>query len=208
MKWHRLDRHQSKNILQRIATVADPHLFSEMSSEAQFGPLSFYEEYMIYRITNYATLPSFSLDFLSDGESFFLLDGSPSPITIVNARGSLHLNENNVMDYADFYLSNIRGDEGDIYIIRDTENLPFIDSLEFDQQADLKKKHVEPEVLYDDAKDHYVILTNLFYGGTLLNAGIIVKHTGEIEIEPRDMIMSGAQNKIIKNDMGGEAQQI
>ena len=190
MNWNRLDRHQSADILTHIAAAADPSLFAGNSSEASFKPLSFYQDFMVYRITNFATLPSFSLDFLSDGETFLLLDGSPSPINVVNTKGSLYLTDSNVIDYADFYLANIRGDDGDIYMIRDTEDLPFIDSLSLDQQIDLKQKHNDPEVVMTQNTDEFIILCDLFYGGTLIKAGIIVTSDGELEIKPRNMLMS------------------
>jgi hypothetical protein len=194
MNWNRLDRHQSKEILEHIANVADPHLFSTVSSEASFRPLSFYQDYMVYRITNFATLPSFSLDFLSDGESYHILDGSKTPLNLVNAKGSLYLTESNVIEYADFYLSNIHGDDGDVYLIRDLENLPFLDSLDIDQQFSLKKKHKDPEVMIDGDTGHFIILADLFYGGTLLNAAVLVSKSGEIDIQPRDMIMSATSS--------------
>jgi len=197
MDWHRLDRHQSKDILGHIAQAADPSLFSGNSSEASFRPLPFYENYMVYRITNFATIPAFSLDFLSDGESFHMLDGSITPINIVNALGSLYLTESNVIDYVDFYLGNIRSDDGDIYMIRDIDNLPFIDSLSPDQQIDLKQRHVQAEVMLDKDNDQFIVAADLFYGGTLLKAGVIVERDGTLEIQPYNMIMSA------RNSFGG-----
>ncbi len=194
MDWNRLDRHQSADILSHVAQAADPSLFSGNSSEASFRPLSFYQDFMVYRITNYATLPSFSLDFLSNGESFHLLDGSPTPINLVNTVGGLYLTETNVVDYVDFYLENIRGDDGDIYMIRDVENLPFIDSLSLDQQIDMKEKHAEPKVMIDKETKNFVVLADLFYGGTLLRAAIIVDPKGELEIQPHTMLMSASSS--------------
>ena len=192
MDWNRLDRQQSAEILDHIAMASDPNLFSKSSSEASFKPLPFYQDYMLYRITNYATLPCFSLDFLSDGESYHLLDGSPSPINIVNMKGALYLTESNVLDYADFYLSNIRGDDGDIYLIRDLDNLPFLDSLGNDQKMELHSRHAMPEAGKDTDTGNLMVIADLFYGGTLLKAGIIVDNSGNIEIKPHDMIMSAS----------------
>lgn len=194
MDWNRLDKQQSMAVLQQITTAADPALFSVNSSEASYKPLPFYQDYMIYRIINYATLPSFSLDFLSDGESFHLLDGSSTPIETVNAKGSLYLSEANVVDYVEFYLSHMSGDDGDIYMIRNIEDLPFIDSLGIDQQMELKTKHVPAEIAIDEETGDFIVLSDLFYSGTLLKAGIIVKASGEIDIQPRDMIMTAKQH--------------
>lgn len=169
--------------------ASDPSLFSESSSEASFKPLPFYQDYMLYRMTNYATLPAFSLVFLSDGESFFLLDGSPAPINMVNKKGVLSLSEVNIVDYIDFYLSNIRGEDGDIYLIKDLDALPFIDSLERDQRAELEHRHIEPQVTKDPETGRFIVLCDLFYTGTLLKSAVIVDLEGNIEIHPREMIM-------------------
>lgn len=190
MDWNRLDKAQSSQILQHISVAADPGMFSPNSSEASFKPLSFYQDYMLYRVTNYASLPSFSLDFLSDGESFHLLDGSPSPINLVNAKGTLYLSESNVIDYVEFYLLNIQGEDGDIYLIREVENLPFLDSLRLDQQIELKSKHVIPSVAINEDTGDFIVLCDLFYDGTLVQAGVSVTQGGQIDIQPRDMIMA------------------
>jgi len=194
MDWKRLDHNQTGAVLEQIASVSDSGLFSKEHSEASFKPLNFYQEFMIYRIVNYATLPSFSMEFLSNGESFHLLDGSPHPINIANRIGGLYLTESNVIDYADFYLANIRADDGDIYMIRDVDNLAFIDSLSPDQQASLKEKHIQPSVMIDKDSSNFIILADLFYCGTLLNSAIIVTQSGELEFKPRAMIMSASQS--------------
>lgn len=190
MDWNILDKQQSAQIMDHIAMASDPGLFSEQTSEASFMPLPFYQDYMLYRITNYTTLPSFSLEFLSDGESFHLLDGSPASINLVNSKGTLHLSESNVINYTEFYLTHIRGEDGDIYMIRNINDLPFIDSLETDQKMDLETKHTQPEVKKDTDSGNFIVLADLFYGGTLIKSGIIVDNFGKIEIQPRDMIMS------------------
>jgi len=205
MDWHKLDKTQSADILNHIATVSDPHLFSAQSSEASVQSLPFYNEYMVYRVTNYATLPSFSLDFLSNGEAFYLLDGSPAPINMVNRAGSLYLTTANVIDYVDFYLANIRGEDGDVYLIRDIETMPFLDSLSLDQQIDLKQKHSAPQATATGGES-FTITGNLFYGGTLLNACIIVQNDGMMDIQPQAMMTQAPAPSSSKiNFQGGQS---
>jgi hypothetical protein len=190
MNWQKIDKQQSHDILNHIATVSDPHLFSPRSSETSYMTLPFYKDYFVYRVTNYATLPSFSLDFLSNGESYHLLDGSPAPINHVNKSGALHLSGTNVIAYADFCLGNIRGEDGDIYMIRDIETLPFIDSLGTDQQLDLKRKHETPSAKWSADDNGYELTADLFYGGTLIKSSIVIEVNGLLQIHPREMIMS------------------
>ena len=192
MHWNTLNKNELETILGHITQAADPSLFSLTCSEASYRPLSFYQDYMVYRVVNYATLPSFSLDFLSNGETFHLLDGTAIPIDIVNKVGGLYLTQTNVIDYVDFYMANIRGEDGDVYFIKDIDSLPFIDSLSMDQQLDLKKRHSEPVVHKTD--DGFIIDANIFYGGTLLSAHISVDKTGAIELRPGKMMMSATSS--------------
>lgn len=190
MDWNRLDRQQSLAILEQITSAADPDLFSRHASEASFKPLSFYQDYMVYRITNYATMPSFSLDFLSDGESFHLLDGTAKAFEIVNAKGSLYLSENNVVDYVEFYLSNINTDDGDVFLIRDFDRMPLWETMDMHIQEDFKRKHEEPKVVLDEEKGNFIAVADLYFDGTLLKSAIIVENNGQIDIQPREMIMT------------------
>jgi hypothetical protein len=87
-------------------------------------------------------------------------------------------------------MGNISGEDGDIYLIRDVENLPFIDSLTLDQQMDLKNKHHDPSIALNEDTGHFIVLCDLFYNGTLVEAAVSVSQTGEIDIQPREMLMS------------------
>ena len=194
MDWTRLDKQDTSFVLEHIAHVSDPHLFSGGSSEVRYKTLSFYKDYMVYRITNYATLPSFSMDFLSNGESFHLLDGSNTPFQTVNQVGGLALHDGNVVDYVDFYLSNLTGEDGDIFLIRDPNALPFLDSLSLDQQIELKDRHQAPAVAMDENSGHFIVLADLFYDGTLLQAALDVSPQGAVDIHPREMIMNSTSH--------------
>ncbi len=189
MDWQRLDRTKTAEIIARVATARDAGLFSLPTSEAACQPLPFYRGLLLYRLTNYATLPSFSLDFLGDGISFYPLDGSSDTILQANARGALALNEQNVIDYVDFFLKNVATEDGDIYLIRNTEDLPFLDSLSIDQQLHLKRRHNAIDLAYDPENDAYMVQADLYYAGTLLKSLITVHADGRIEFSGQSMLM-------------------
>lgn len=189
MDWQKLDRAKTTEILDRISQSPDGKLFSITTSEAVAKPLPFYNGFMRIRLTNYATLPSFSLDFLSDGSSFYLLDGSPDPIEKVNQRGALTLNRENVARYIGFFFKYVATEDGDAYLIRDPDKLPFLDSLSLDQQLHLRRRHTPPEIEFDRASDCYVVQADLYYAGTLLKGTITVDSEGHIDVLPQAMLM-------------------
>ncbi|MBU6235178.1 MAG: hypothetical protein KGQ41_04985, partial [Alphaproteobacteria bacterium] len=103
MNWQKLERNETAKIIQRVSSTPDGALFSKATSEASVAVLPFYRGFNLVRLTNFATLPSFTLEFLSDGQSFYLLDGSADPLNKVSNRGALVLNDQNVTEYVDFF---------------------------------------------------------------------------------------------------------
>ncbi|MCB1539027.1 MAG: hypothetical protein H6865_07575 [Rhodospirillales bacterium] len=189
MNWQKLDRTETAKIIQRVGQTPDGALFSSTTSEATVAELPFYRGIMLLRLTNYATLPSFSLDFLSDGTSFYLLDGSPGPIQKVAARGALNLTERNVADYVDFFFRHVTTEEGDIYLIRDPDTLPFLDSLSLDQQIQIKRRHSEVTSAYNRDDDTFSVQADLYFAGTLLKATLTVQADGGIEVSNHAMLL-------------------
>ena len=98
MQWYEIDKDKTAEMIEKVKAPDMPSLFGASSSEARCAKLPFYTNFLLYRLTNYATLPAFSMDFLSDGEQFLYLDGTSSPIYKVNALGDLILNENTRID--------------------------------------------------------------------------------------------------------------
>lgn len=190
MNWQKLERSETAKIIQRVSSTPDGSLFSNATSEASAAVLPFYRGFNLVRLTNFATLPSFTLEFLSDGQSFYLLDGSADPLAKVCERGALILNDQNVADYVDFFFKNVTTEEGDIYLIRDPENLPFLDSLSLDQQIQIRKHYFEPSVAYDRDEDVFLVQGVMYFAGVLLRATLTVQPDGQIEISNHAMLMA------------------
>lgn len=196
MNWQKLDRTETAKIIQRVSNTQDGVLFSVGTSEATAAPLPFYQGFMMVRLTNYATLPSFTLDFLSDGSTFYLLDGSPDPLQKIAARGALHLNERNIVEYVDFFFRHVTTEEGDIYLIRNPDEMPFMDSLSLDQQIQIRRAHSDIGVAYNRSDDSFMIQADLYFAGVLLKATLTVQADGQIEVTNHAMLMaeSGGTN--------------
>lgn len=190
MNWQKLDRSETAKIIQRVSETPDGTLFSITTSEATAAQLPFYRGFMLVRLTNYATLPSFTLDFLSDGTTFYLLDGSPDPLQKVAARGGLVLTQQNVAAYVDFFFKHVTTEEGDIYLIRDPDDMPFMDSLSLDQQMQIKRHHTDIAVAYNRDDDTFSVTADMYFAGVLLKATLTVQPDGHIEVSNHAMLMA------------------
>ncbi len=192
MHWQRLDRDTSTRIITSVASEAEAGLFSAATSEVTRAPLKFYAGYQLYKITNYASLPSFTFQYLSDGTFFHYLDGTEDPIYAVNAKGALLLDERTALDYARFFLEHVSGDDGEErLLITDPHDMPLLESLGPDAFDTLTRDHKPPHIDYDGGLDAYVIDADLYTDGQVVRAHIDVKTNGRVSISHEKMTMMG-----------------
>lgn len=190
MQWHILERSDSHAIITKIIDGDDSGLFTPATSEVKCLDIPFYSEFKLYRITNYASMPSFSFDYLGNEEIFHRLDGTPDPIYAVNISDTVQLNAQNVLLYLDFFLTNVQAEDGDIYLVTNTQKLPFFNTMPADQQDMLETKIINPEISYEFNLHAFVINATLYFAGVMMNAVIQIEETGEVSVIDQTMLMT------------------
>lgn len=189
MHWQRLDRDTSVQVIESVQSDSNAGLFSAGTSEVQRARVPFYKNHFIYKVTNYASLPSFSFQFLSDGIFFQYLDGTEDPIYAVNDKGGLELDQNNVLDYLAFYFSNVGDEDGDVTVIKTPQDMPLLDSLGPSAYDEVFNQHNAPKISYDGGHENYTIETDLYKDTQLVRAKIEVSKKGRVVIKAQKMIM-------------------
>ena len=174
-----------------------PVCFRFGTSEVQRGRVPFYKDYFVYKVTNFASLPSFSFEYLSDGTYFHYLDGTEAPIHAVNDKGVLTLDKNNVMEYLSFYFDQVGGEDGDdIVVINNPHDMPLLDSLDAASYDAVFKQHKPAEIHYDGGFDAYEIETDLYTDSQVVRAKIEVNTKGRVTIKSQKMTM----NEVLASD--------
>ena len=201
MHWQRLDRDNSLKVIDSVKSADNAGLFSHTTSEVQRSRLSFYKDYSVYKVTNYASLPSFSFEYLSDGMFFHYLDGTESPIHTVNDKGVLTLDKSNVMDYLAFYFAHVGDDEGDIIVINNPHDMPMLDSLDAEAYDAVFSQHKTPEVHYDGGFDAYEVTANLYKDSQIMRAQIEINVKGRVKIKKQKMIMHEVEDSDYSESM-------
>lgn len=192
MYWQRLDRDTSSKILSSVSSEEQVGLFSSATSEVTRAHLKFYIGYDLYKITNYASLPSFTFEYLSDGTFFHYLDGTEEPIYTVNAKGALSLDEHSALAYLTFFLEHVGGEEGEERIlIADPHEMPLLDSLGPDALDSVMHAHRPPSCAYDGGLDAYIVTADLYMDGQLARATIEVKSSGKVRIAGQKTLLHG-----------------
>ena len=184
MQWQRLDRDDSTKVINSVKSDENQGMFSVGTSEVKRARLPFYKDYSIYRVTNFASLPSFTFEFLSDGQFFHYLDGTESPIYTVNDKGVLTLTEVTVMAYLNLYFAQVGHEQGDdVFVVANPHEMPMLDSLDSAAYDSVFNNHKPPQITYNSATDSYEIETDLYIESHMVRAKIEVGTKGRVTIK-------------------------
>ncbi|MBI1216239.1 MAG: hypothetical protein GC185_10540 [Alphaproteobacteria bacterium] len=189
--WTRLVREQAHKVLDKLSGHKDAVVFSKEATEVAWRNLPFYSHYKLYRLVNYATMPTFSMMYLSNDEEFITVDGTAGPIYTVNEKDPIRLNEMNVVPYLDFFFSNVQGSEGDVFLIKDPRKMPMLDSLSEGQQQSVISSFKPLSVSMDTVQHNFKVSGTLYYGGGLLSSTIIVAHDGKLSFQDQSLLLTG-----------------
>lgn len=189
--WTRLKRDEAHQVLDRLSGNRDAIVFSRDATEVTCRELPFYSIYKLYRLINYATMPTFSMMYLSNGIEFISIDGTANPIYAANEKAPIRLNADNVISYLDFFFSNVQGSEGDIFLIKDIEKMPFLSSLNANQLNSLKTNFRPLNVTAEKAQGPFRTSGTLYYGGGLLAASIVTQADGRLAFENQQLLLTG-----------------
>jgi hypothetical protein len=189
IQWHKLDRDRTVAMIDSVKTSGDHIMFSLSTSEAKCAKLGFYKNLLLYRLTNYSSLPSFSFDYLGDGKTYYYMDGSTTALYAANDTGNLVLNEMTVLEYVIFFFNHVSGPDGDVYVIEDPQDHPALDALNYAQMDDILASHQAPEIS-DDGNGNFIVKTSLYYLGSLVRATIAVDRAGRVNVMDHQLLMS------------------
>lgn len=201
MNWQRLDRENTIKVIESVKSADDAALFSLTTSEVKKARLSFYENINLYKLTNFASLPSFTFEYLGDGSLFQYLDGTELPIYTTNDKSSFELNERSVLDYLEFFFSHVAFEEEEMAMILNPHDNPLLDSLDFDSADVVFNNHKPPVVSYDAGYDRHTVEADLYADGMLIRATIEVTASGRVSILDRKMIVNAVAHSAISGIM-------
>lgn len=188
MEWYSLDQDKARTVISRLRDEGLPGLMGSRVMDLRYSKLSFYNKFFLYRLTNYSTLPAFSMDFLGDGESFFYLDGSDRPFSFVHAKELPILNVYTVPDYLAFYFRVVSTDEGEIVLLRDERDFPALRSARGVSRSDVVAAIEQTDISFDASRDVYTVIAPLYYDGALVKAKMEVGANGAPLVLSREML--------------------
>ena len=190
-QWTKLNHEQAQRVLRLLSDNEDAIAFSKELTGVSWRALPFYTDYRLYRLVNYATMPTFTITYLSNGSEYISLDGTANPIYAVNEKDPFQLDNLNVIPYLDFFFSYVQGSEGEISLIKDPHELSFMDNMDSIQQQNVVSSFKSLKVVSCTEEDCHKISGTLYYSGALITATILIKQDGKISFQDQNLLLSG-----------------
>ena len=183
--WQQLNADEAAQFLRAVASPDEPVIFDASLCEVHKMPLSFYDDYFLTRIVNKQMLPYLLLDFLSNGEKHYYLDGSDQAFHNLNSQGAISLDKDNVIDYVDLYISYVYERGNSLAFISDPHATSHKGSAAMEMHFRAITHHQQSSVKFDDASQRFHIVTPLIYQDQTIQSRVEIDKTGSIHlIEP------------------------
>jgi hypothetical protein len=188
MIWHRLDRDKTIDMIGRVKSAAEAMLFTPVTSEAKCTRLPFFNSFLLYRLTNFSSLPTFSMDFISNGENFHYMDGADTAIRHMVESGELVLTAETILPYLNFYYCYVRLPEGEIILLKNAAEAPHIDLYDEERREDLDVVPEGMQIEQDPTNGGFLILAPALYDSSPMEVLITVSADGQVSTSPKRML--------------------
>lgn len=188
MIWHRLDRDKTIDMIGRVKSAAEAMLFTPVTSEAKCTRLPFFNSFLLYRLTNFSSLPTFSMDFISNGETFLYMDGADTAIRHMVQSGELVLTAETVLPYLHFYYCYVRLPEGEIILLKDAAEGSHIDLYDEERRETLDVVPEGVQIEQDPTTGSFIVSAPAFYDSSPMEVLITVSADGYVSTSPKRML--------------------
>lgn len=154
--------------------------FEGSSFELWAYELDFFEGYSRYSLNNTSVVPYVSLDYISNGEDHYYLDGSAQPVMLLAARGALRLTRENVLAYLDFFDDVAFDSERKVKFIVDAYDTGYAGAQAMGHH--FKAMEYTARRTIAEHEDHFLLEIPALFNGQTVQARVRVGKDGQIEI--------------------------
>ena len=147
----------------------------------------FYPGWLVLRLQDYDAMPSPRFDYLTDGASFILLDGTPEAVGHVNRAASVVVDEATALPYLHFYLASVYHEDGTTSLVQGPElDLPAGPHGEGGTWTD--SEPAPPFLSWDPEADEARIQALVAHRGSLFEATFVVGGDGRVTVEEQAFV--------------------
>ncbi len=182
MEWEILEDKETSDFINSVKDPDFADLFEGKNFELHARDLSFFAGYKHYTLFNKAMLPYFPLDYISNGENHYYLDGSEHPLELLSDMQALCLSIENVTAYLDFYSSVTFTPKRRVKFLIDLAHLPYSGASAMGHHFRTLKYSKQAQVRFDEVVRCFYINLPVLHNGETKEGLVQVMENGEINI--------------------------
>lgn len=192
--WHELGTYETKKFIEDVTDEAFKELFEAPAYELWSRNLRFFDGYEHYLLCNKSMIPFFTLEYISNGENHYFLDGSEHPLELLIEKGCFRLTIRNVLDYLQFHSDVAFYPYRKVKFIADPSKMPYSGASAMGHHFKTMKYHQKLDVQESEEDGCFYISMPVLYNGDTVNGHVQVKKTGEISVlEPINVPLMDGQ---------------
>ena len=194
--WRELDTHTTLKFIEDVKCERFADLFNGPAYSLWAQDLKFFDGYEHYLLCNKAPFPWFTLQYISNGDDHYFLDGSEHPLELLIKKDCFRLNERNVMDYVQFHSDVTFYPYRKVKFITDPTDTPYSGASAMGHHFKTIKYHDKFELKESEEDQCFYITLPVLYNGETVEGRVQVLKTGEINIlEPVNIpLMDGKRD--------------
>tara|TARA_R110000868_G_scaffold325832_2_gene586717 strand:+ start:29634 stop:30587 length:954 start_codon:yes stop_codon:yes gene_type:complete len=181
--WTMVHERESKDFLAQIGPIDGVYRVRAKTTQCLWRSLPWFDTVAIIRVCDPGWEdPDLVIYYLAWNGSLFRLNGSSPPIHEVNAKASIKIDSDNVLDYMRFFMFFVRGDDGPFYVAERVDD-PLLPMASDDKMKAKIKRAIRPARLERINKDgHYIVKASVIYGNRIFLAVMAVQPSGMIDM--------------------------
>lgn len=193
-KWTVLDEERTRKFIEDVRDKTYAPLFAGEVYELWAHELPFFDGYYRYRLNNCAALPYFSMDYISNGEDHYYLDGSDLPVRLLMMRDCVRLTQNNVLDYLDFFDDIAFNPNAKVKFIVSADDTGYSGASAMGHH--FKAIEYTDRRTIEEYEDHFLLVIPALYNGKTVQAHVRVGKDGDIRI------LAPVEIRLVREDPG------
>jgi len=181
--WNQVTGEELEGFISQVSPIDGKYQASGATTEVSWRPLSFYDTVVLIRLKDRSWgKPKLAVYYLADQGTLYRLNGTSPPIHEVNAKSTIRITEDNVLDYLRFFCFFVRGEEGPFLIAENMDD-PYIPKDMDPKTRAVIEGTVRPSTYVGRNEQGYFLCDAVvYYANALFIANFAVQPSGMIEM--------------------------
>lgn len=184
----KLELSESGSILENLNPHFSGSEFDPLEAVILSRELSFYPGYRLVEISDHSSFPAKKRTVVYSKAGFEILDYSTDPISRLNEKIPVTLNNSNITEYTRFYFNYVRGTHGKFHIVESVDDIHWKE----DPPPQARKaigKMIAPVMLKKSPAAGFELNANMVFGDSLYKAIIKISLDGKVDLISQELLV-------------------